>query len=287
MRQRGSDLLKLLANISDRISRKLGAQRQELIECADREQLKIRGDLIHANLYSLQKGQKFARLVNFYDPEQAEIDVELDEMLTPVQNAQRYYAQYRKADTAEKKLAGLIEQGEQEYQYIDSVFDALTRVTTEAELDAIRGELEQGGYVRRQTGAKKRKEEKLSPLRYRSSDGFLILTGRNNLQNDRLTLKDSHNLDLWLHTQKIPGSHTIIVTEGKDVPKSTIEQACIIAAYNSKARESSKVPVDFALVKHVKKPSGAKPGMVIYDHYETVIVDPDGELVAGLAENSK
>jgi predicted ribosome quality control (RQC) complex YloA/Tae2 family protein len=282
MRQRAGDLLKLLANTSDRISRKLGAQRQELIECADREQLKIRGDLIHANLYALEKGLKSARLVNFYDPEQAELTIELDEMLTPVQNAQRYYALYRKADTAEKKLFGLIEQGELELTYIDSVFDALTRATTEAELDAIRMELEQGGYARRQAGAKKRKEEKLAPLRYRSDDGFLILTGRNNLQNDKLTLKESHSRDIWLHTQKIPGSHTVIVTEGKDVPKPTIEQACIIAAYNSKARESSKVPVDFTIIKNVKKPSGAKPGMVIYDHYETVIVDPDGELAGRL-----
>lgn len=285
MRQRSGDLLKLLANTSDRIARKLSAQRQELVECAQRENLKIKGDLLSANLYSLQKGDKLARIVNFYEEGAPEVDIELDIMLTPAQNAQRYYALYRKADTAERKLGGLILQGEEELRYIDSVFDALTRAKTEAELDAIRRELQGGGYVRRQTkgGKGKQKEEKLEPLRYRSSDGFLILTGRNNVQNDRLTLKDSHSRDIWLHTQRIPGSHTVIVTEGKEVPKSTIEQACIIAAYNSKARESAKVPVDFALVKHVKKPNGAKPGMVIYDNYETVIVDPDAELVASLA----
>lgn len=284
MRQRSGDLLKLLANTSDRIGRKLAAQRQELLDCAQRDELKIKGDLLSSNLYSLEKGQKMARLQNFYDESGADIDIPLDPMLTPVQNAQRYYALYRKADTAEKMLIGLISQGEEELRYIDSVFDALTRAKEEAELDAIRRELQQSGYLRRQTRGAKQKEAKLAPLRYRSTDGFTILTGRNNIQNDRLTLKDSNNRDLWFHTQKIPGSHTVIVTEGREVPKSTMEQACVIAAYNSKAWESTKVPVDFARIKHVKKPPGAKPGMVIYDNFETVIVDPDGDLVASLLE---
>ena len=121
-------------------------------------------------------------------------------------------------------------------------------------------------------------------MRYRSSDGFLILCGRNNLQNDQLTLKDSRNYDLWFHTQKIPGSHTVVVAEGKEIPNRTMEEAAIIAAYNSKARASSKVPVDYVLIKYVKKPQGAKPGMVIYDNYKTAIVTPDEDLVRALAE---
>lgn len=281
MRQRSGDLLSLLANTQGRISRRLAAQRQELLDCERRDELKMKGDLISANLYSLQKGERMARLVDFYDEAQPEVEIPLDVMLTPVQNAQHYYALYRKADTAEKKLTELVAQGEKELEYIDSVFDALTRASTEAELEAIRRELAESGYLRRRDG-KKQKEQKLAPLRYLSDDGFTILVGRNNVQNDRLTLKDSHSRDIWLHTQKIPGSHTVIVTEGRDAPKSTIEQACILAAYNSRARESAKVPVDFALVKHVKKPSGAKPGMVTYDHYETVIVDPDPALAARL-----
>lgn len=283
MRQRSGDLLSLLANTQGRISRRLAAQRQELLDCEKRDELKVKGDLISANLYTLQKGDAVAKLVDFYDELQPEVAIELDPMLTPAQNAQRYYALYRKADTAEKKLTALVGAGEQELVYIDSVFDALTRAKTEAELEAIRRELAESGYLRRRD-TRKQKEPKLAPLRYLSDDGFTILVGRNNIQNDRLTLKDSHSRDIWLHTQKIPGSHTVIVTEGKEVPKSTIEQACILAAYNSRARESAKVPVDFALVKHVKKPSGAKPGMVIYDHFETVIVDPDPMLAARLLQ---
>lgn len=286
VRQRSGDLLKLLANTSERIARKLANQREELKACALRELHKQKGDLISANLYTIQKGDVRAVVQNFYDPDGGSIEIELDARLTPVQNAQRYYALYRKADTAEKMLAKLIVQGEAELAYIDSVFDALTRASGEAELDAIRQELVAGGYVRAQArkgGA--RREDKLPPMRYRSKDGFVILSGRNNLQNDRLTLREARADDLWLHTQKIPGSHTIIVAEGRQVPDSTIEQAAVIAAYNSKARESRKVPVDYALARHVKKPGGARPGMVVYDHYRTLFVDPDEELVQALAES--
>ncbi len=285
IKQRSGDLLKLLVNTSDRIGRKLAAQREELKECAEREQLRIKGDLINANLYTLKKGDKMANLANFYDPDCTEIEVELDPQLSPPQNAQRYYALYRKADTAEKKLHSLILQGEQELLYIDSVFDSLTRASGISELESIRDELVQGKYIRKiSKGGKPIKAEKLPPLRYRSSDGFLILVGRNNVQNDRLTLKDSKSTDTWLHTQKIHGAHVVIVSQDTPVPPSTLEQACIIAAFQSQARESSKVPVDFTQVKHVKKPMGSKPGMVIYDHYQTVIVNPDEALVKSLQE---
>ena len=282
VRQRSGDLLKLIANTSDRIARKLQNQREELKECAKREELKIKGDLISANLYVLQKGDSKAIVQNFYDENGGMVEIELDMLLTPAQNAQRYYSLYRKADTAEKMLQKLIVQGEEEFAYIDTVFDALTRASGEAELEALRQELAAEGYIRRSKAAKHKREEKLPPLKYRSVDGFTILTGRNNLQNDKLTLKDSNNTDIWLHTQKIPGSHTVIVTEGREVPKTTLEQAGIIAAYNSKARESAKVPVDFTLVRYVKKPAGAKPGKVIYDKFETIIVTPNEELVRSL-----
>lgn len=284
IKQRSGDLLKLLANTSDRIRRKLQLQREELKDCANREQLRIKGDLISANLYVLKKGDKTAKLINFYEPEGTESEIDLDPRLTPPQNAQRYYALYRKAASAEKMLASLIEQGERELLYIDSVFDALTRASGINELDAIRDELIQGKYIRRISKGKQMKPEKLPPLRYRSSDGFMILAGRNNLQNDRLTLKDSNANDIWLHTQKIHGAHIVIVSQGTQVPDSTLEEACIIAAYQSQARESSKVPVDFTLVRHVKKPAGAKPGMVIYDNYRTVIVNPDKDLVDSLID---
>ena len=149
-------------------------------------------------------------------------EIPLDLRLTPNQNAQHYYSEYRKADTAEKKLRVLIARGEEELQYLDSVFDSLTRASGEAELTAIRTELAEQGYVRRTAGQRGPKPARLAPLRYRSSDGFLILSGRNNLQNDQLTLKDSRNTDLWFHTQKIPGSHTVVVSEGREIPNRTM-----------------------------------------------------------------
>ncbi len=287
IKQRSNDLLRLLANTSDRLIRKLAVQRQELLTSTQRGQLKEYGDLIQANLYQLNKGDRIAKVVNYFSQEMEEVEIELDPTLTPSQNAQRYYSDYRKADTAEKKLQALITEGEQELVYIDSVFDMLTRARTEGELNAIRGELAEQGYLRRTTknkNGKPQREEKLPPMRYRSTDGFLILSGRNNLQNDKLTLKESRNYDIWFHTQKIPGSHTIVISEGKKVPNKTLEQAAIIAAYNSKARESSKVPVDYTYIKNVKKPNGAKPGMVIYETYETAVVNPDEQLVNSLRE---
>jgi len=284
VRQRSGDLLKLLANTSDRLTRKLAAQKEELLQCAKRDGLREKGDLISANLYTLQKGDARATVQNFYSPGEEYVDIELDPMLTPAQNAQRYYALYRKADTAEKMLVKLVSQGEAELVYIDSVFDALTRASGESELDAIRSELAAGGYVRAHAKKGGKREDKLAPMRYLSADGFTILSGRNNLQNDRLTLREARATDLWLHTQRIPGSHTIILAEGREVPKTTIEQACVIAAYNSKARDSGKVPVDYTPIRNVKKPGGAKPGMVIYDHYQTVIVDPDEALVRSLQQ---
>jgi len=282
-RQRSGDLLRLLVNATDRVARRLDTQRQELAQSQERDKLRKYGDLLSANLYTLQKGDSKAVVQDFYDPEGGMVEIPLDMRLTPTQNAQHYYSEYRKADTAEKKLRVLIEKGEEELEYLDSVFDALTRASAEAELTAIRTELAQQGYVRAHT-QRGQKPAKLQPMRYRSSDGFLILCGRNNMQNDQLTLKDSRNYDLWFHTQNIPGSHTVVVADGKEIPNRTMEEAAIIAAYNSKARNSSKVPVDYVIIKHVKKPQGAKPGMVIYDNYKTAIVTPDEELVRSLAE---
>ena len=288
IRQRSGDLLKLLASASDRIARRVANQKAELEQSRERERLKQKGDLISANLYNIRKGDTKAVVQNFYDEAGAELEIELDMLLTPTQNAQRYYILYRKADTAEKHLTKLISQGEDEIVYLDSVFDALTRANGGAELEAIRKELVGSGYLRRrgaQNDKRAVKEQKLPPLKYCSADGFIILCGRNNVQNDNLTLKEAKKTDLWLHTKNIPGSHVIILADGKDIPDTTIRQAAIIAAYNSKGRESSKVAVDYTQIKNVRKPGGAKPGMVIYENYRTVLVDPDEELVRALAEN--
>lgn len=283
MRQRSNDLLRLVGNTTERIARRLETQRQELEASRNREQYKVFGDLISTNMYALQKGDRVARVQNYYEADLPMVEIPLDVRLTPNQNAQKYYNEYRKLDTAEKKLREQIAQGEMELRYIESVYDMLTRARSESELTAIRQELSQEGYLKH-TYLKGKKEEKLPPLKFRSSDGFTILVGRNNVQNDRLTLKESRGGDIWFHTQKIPGSHTIVVTDGREVPNRTLEEACILAAYHSKARDSSKVAVDYTPVKYVKKPNGSKPGMVIYEVYQTAIVDPDKDLVERLAE---
>lgn len=282
MKQRAQDLFRLLVNTSERISRRTSNQKLELKECADRDKLKKFGDLIMSNLYRIQKGDTEALVEDYYSEYSPQISIPLEARLTPSQNAQRYYKEYRKADTAEKKLRELIAQGEQELAYINSVFDALTRASLDSDIEELRLELAEQGYIKR--GKVKGKPPKVQPpMRFRSSDGFEIRVGRSNRQNDRLTFKDSEKLDIWLHVKDIPGSHTVIVTGGETPPERTVQEAAIIAAYHSKARTSSQVPVDYTLIKFVKKPAGAKPGMVIFTNNRTLYVTPDEETVQKLA----
>ncbi len=283
VKQKSGDLLKTVVNISDRIARKLSNQKKDLEKCSNKELLKQKGDIIYANLPFIEKGMSLISLPNFYDENMTEIKISLDPKLTAAENGQKYYNEYRKADTAEKKLSELIRSGEAELRYIDSVFDSLSRASSEAELSLIREELYAGRYIHKKA-EKKQIKVRVDYLRYRSSDGFLILCGKNNIQNDKLTLKDSGKEDIWFHTQNIPGSHTVIVTEGKAVSENTLLEAAEIAAYNSKARLSSKVLVDYTEIRNVKKPSGAKPGMVIYTTYKTAVVTPDGEKIKALLE---
>ena len=189
-------------------------------------------------------------------------------------NAQRCYKEYNKAKTRETMLTEQIKKASDELQYIESVQDELSRAETEAELSAIRAELRDQGYIRTQKGAQKRKDKPLPPIEYQSSDGFRILVGRNNVQNDQLTLRTAHKSDIWLHTKNIHGTHVIIVSDGKPVSETAILEAAQIAAAHSKAKDSAQVPVDYTAVKNVSKPSGAKPGKVIYVNYKTVYVTP-------------
>lgn len=284
MKQRAQDLFRLLVSTSERISRRTANQRLELEECADRDRLKKFGDLIMANLYRIQKGDGEVIVEDYYEEGSPQVTIPLERRLTPSQNAQKYYKEYRKADTAEKKLRELISQGEEELAYIDSVFDALTRATGEADISELRVELAEQGYIRK--GKMKGKPPKAQPpLKFRSSDGYEIRVGRNNKQNDRLTCKESEKLDIWLHTKDITGSHTVISCKGTQPPDRTIEEAAVIAAYHSKARTSAQVPVDYTLIKYVKKPAGSKPGMVIFTNNRTLYVRPDEELVERLKHN--
>ncbi len=280
-KQRAHDLLKLLMNAYERVSRKLELQKKELSECSEREVFRVCGDLINANIYRLEKGQTSAELEDFYTGEMRKI--QLDARLTPAQNAQKYYNEYRKLDTAEKMLTELIAKGQSELIYIDSVFDAVSRTEGETELAEIRRELREQGYLRGGVRPDEKVKKQSEPLKFRSSEGFDILVGRNNVQNDRLTLKTAKATDMWLHTQGIAGSHVIIKTEGNEVPEQTLFEAAQLAAYHSKGRTSSQVPVDYTAVKFVKKPAGAKPGMVIFTNNRTLFVQPSEELVASLS----
>lgn len=273
MKQRYQDLFKLLGNTYDRILRRTENQRMELKESEEREELKLRGDLISANLYSLKKGMTEFTCINFYDENGSELTVKLDPMLTPSQNMQKYYAGYRKADNAEKRLKVLIAKGEEELEYIASVSDALSRAVTENDVNELRAELAEQGYIRAQKG-KQKPPKPAPPLEFHSPDGFTVLVGRNNKQNDILTLKTAEKTDIWLHTKDITGSHVIIRAEGKEVPDTTILYAARLAAAHSSAKSSAQVPVDYVPAKFVKKPAGAKPGMVIFTNNRTLYVKP-------------
>lgn len=283
MKSKSQDLLKVLTNSSARISKKIAIQREELKKCTNREQLRINGDLVTANIHLLKKGDVIAEVVNYFSEDCSMVKIKLDPTLTPAQNAQKYYKEYRKAQIAETHLVKLIAQGEDDLKYIDSVFDALSRAESERELAEIRSELTEEGIIKSQKNNSAKQPPKLPPLKFISDDGFTILIGRNNQQNDKLTLKDSRNYDIWLHVLNSPGSHTVIVCENNQPPNRTIEQAAQLAAYHSSAKNSGLVAVDYTLIKYVTKPRGAKPGMVIYTHQSTVYVHPDEELVKRLA----
>lgn len=271
--QRARDMLKLIKSRAERTARKLELRKKELADCADRENLRVCGDIVNANIYRLEKGMTSALLDDFYTGEQRKIA--LDARLTPAQNAQKYYSEYRKLCTAEKMLTGLIAEGKSELSYYESLLDSVTRAKTDGELTEIKRELAEQGLIRgEKTLAKPKKSE---PLKFRSSDGFTILVGKNNKQNDELTLKTSKASDIWLHVKDIAGSHVIIKTEGKTPPERTIVEAARLAAYHSKAKNGSGVPVDYTAVKFVKKPAGARPGMVIFTDNRTLYVTPNEE----------
>ncbi len=275
MRVREQDLLRLLSNHSDRLSRKIAAQRGELEQCANRDSLRVAGDLISGNLYVLSKGEESADLPNYYEEGMPLVHVKLDPALTPSQNAQKYYKEYRKAKTAEEKLTEQIEIAQKELEYLDSVLDALSRAETEQELSEIREELREQGYIKTSRGKKQKVLSAGAPERFTVSDGFTVLIGRNNRQNDRLTMKLSSNNDIWFHTKNIPGAHTVLVTEGREPTPKAMEEAAVLAASHSRARGSAQVPVDYTKIRNVSKPQGAKPGMVIYVNYKTVFVNPE------------
>ncbi len=284
IKRKASDLFKILNNAVERTSRKINNRRLELEKSENREQMRIYAELITANQYRLTEKSSVYTVENYYDNCNT-IDIPVNPALTAQQNAQKYFKEYKKATNAEKLLHNLIEEGEQELIYLDTVLDNLSRADSDREVTEIRDELEKGGYVKSRKGNKQKKDKPLPPIEFKSSDGFTIFVGRNNVQNDILTLKTAKNYDMWLHVQKHAGSHTVIVADKKDITETAIFEAACIAAYHSKAKDSSSVAVDYTLVKNVKKPTGAKPGKVIYNTYNTVYVTPQKDLVEKLKIN--
>lgn len=288
MRQKKSDLYKVLSTSIERCSKKLAIQQDTLRDVADREKLKLFGELITANIYAIPHNVKSVSLLDYYSETGEYVDIQLDLNLTPQENAQRYYKKYAKAKSTYTYTTRQLADSQKELEYLESVLQLLENCTSLREIDEVRVELAEQGYMnlRKKPASMKsssRKQPALSePLHFVSSDGFDIYAGKNNRQNDYLTLKYAQSNDIWFHTKNIPGSHVIIKKNGRGIPDKTLEEAAILAVWHSKARMSSNVPVDYTAVKNVSKPSGAKPGMVIYVNYKTAVVTPEKELVESM-----
>ena len=279
MRQKSQAVRKTVQNLCQRLQRKLAIQEKELTATFDRERLRQLGDILTANIHRIQKGQTSVTVEDFYDENMAQIQVAISPILSPQQNAAKFYKDYARMKNAEKELTRQMELGEQELHYLKSVLEELDRAETEAELEEIRQELQTGGYIRADSGKRKMKQGKLPPLRFESTDGYPIYVGRNNRQNEELTFKLARKDDIWLHAQKVHGSHVIISCGGTKPPDDTITQAAQLAAYYAETKGGQNLPVDVTPVKQVKKIPAGKPGMVIYHTYRTVYVNPYKDIV--------
>ena len=279
MRQKSQTVRKTVQNLCTRITRKLAIQEKELEATFDRERLRQLGDIVTANIHRITKGQTVISCEDFYDEEMKTIDIPISPILSPQQNAAKFYKDYAKLKNAEKELTRQIALGEQELHYLKSVLEELGRAQTDGELEEIKQELQQGGYLRADSSRRKMKQAKSKPMVFTSTDGYSIYVGRNNHQNDELTFRAARKDDIWCHASKVHGSHVIIACGGTNPPDDTITQAAQLAAYYAETAGGRNIPVDVTPVKQVKKVPGAKPGMVIYHSYRTVIVNPYPDIV--------
>lgn len=281
IKHKSSNLRKMISVKLDRTLNKLAKQKEELLEAEKREIYKIYGDILTANLHRIELKQKSVVLENYYREDLEEIKINLDPRLSPIQNAQKYYKKYNKLKSAYQLVNDQIIKTQEEVNYLENVLISIENCTGLRELEEIREELANEGYVKKSPNKGKKKEKVVSssPHHFISSDGYDVYIGKNNKQNDYLTLKIATKEDIWMHTKNIPGSHVIIKKKEGQVSENTIIEAAVLAAYHSKAKLSSNVPVDYTEKKNVKKPNGAKPGMVIYDFYNTVYVTPKKELI--------
>jgi len=286
--QKCAGISKILMNNADRCRKKIQLHKSNLEKAKNRDRYKMFGDLITANIYKLNYGDKTAVVTNYYSENQEEVEIPLKPDLSPSANAQHYYKLFNKAKATEKHALSELEKSENELYYLESVLESLSLAKNSADIDEIKEELSEQGYIRTIKQKNKKKQEKARPLEFITSDGYTVFVGRNNKENDYLTLKTSYSTDIWLHTKIIPGSHTVIKTGGNPEASDTaIYEAAILAAYHSKAKTSSQVPVDYTNIKNIKKPNGAKPGLVIYDNYNTVYVTPDEKIVEELKNNAE
>lgn len=289
MAQRSADLLKTLTHLCERIARRTDNQRAELAACKDRDKYRIYGELLTANLHRIEKGASAVRVPNFYAQDNEPLTIPLDVARSPAQNAQRYFKRYQKAKSAESILGEQIRRGEQELRYVESIFDSLSRAEDENDLNQIRQEMADAGYItiKRTKQSNMGRDTRAKFMSFVSDEGFSILAGKNNLQNDALTFKTAAKQDMWLHARNIPGSHVVIQSEKKAIPNAVLEQAAVIAATLSQAGKSAKVAVDYTLAKYVRKQQGGSPGQVIYTDFATAIVDPDETLLERLRVKKK
>ena len=279
MRQKSQTVRKTVQNLCTRTQRKLAIQEKELEATFDRERLRQLGDIVTANIHRIVKGQTVIQCEDFYDEDMKLIDIPISPILSPQQNAAKFYKDYAKLKNAEKELTRQITLGEQELHYLKSVLEELRRAQTDGELEEIKQELQQGGYLRPDGNKRKMKQAKTKPMVFTSTDGFPIYVGRNNHQNEELTFKAARKDDIWCHASKVHGSHVIISCGGTVPPDDTITQAAQLAAHYAETAGGQNIPVDVTQVRQVKKVPGAKPGMVIYHSYRTVIVNPYPDIV--------
>lgn len=283
LRQKSKALRKTVQNLYDRAVRKQAARREDLVDSELSDHLREKGDLLMGNLHAFSKGEACVTLQNWTDGQ--DVTIQLDPRLSPSANAQKYYKEYKKKQTAAKVLARLIEAGQREVEYLATVLYEVDEAKGEAALGEIRAELKGQGYLKYYKQRDKR-QKPADFLRYKSGDGFLILVGRNNAQNEKLSLKTARGKDLWFHVKNAPGSHVVVISEGADIPLKTQNEAAMLAVWHSSQKNSAKVPVDYTIVKNLRKTGDLPPGMVLYDHYETAYVTPEPEVLEGLAEEA-
>ncbi len=281
-RRRSRELSHHVKTARDRIARKLTAQKSELQKCSERDDIRRCAELLTANLYRVHKGDGSVTVEDYYEPGCPQRTIRLDALKTPQANAAAMFKEYNKLKTAEQHLTTLIAEGERQLEYLNSVLDETERAETEDDLAEIKAELIGTGYIKKPRGTKERRHKKQGPMRFVSSDGFDILVGRSNAQNDELTTKTARRTDIWLHTKTVHGSHVIISCDGVTPPERTIEEAAQLAVYYSQARDGGKTQVDYTMVRNVRKPSGSLPGKVIYTDYSTLSVSADEALAEKL-----